>query len=306
MRHLIGVDGGATKSSALLADFNGKIIAERKGRALNYHAVGQKQAEENLRKLLSPFFKKYKGIKTAVIGFAGLDTAYDLRIYKKIVKRVFPAKINFFLFNDARIALEAVSADRNLPRVLIISGTGSSVYGEFKNKQAKAIGWDFLAGDEGSAYWMGMEAIKRTVQFWDGRGKKTILGEMVLRKTRSQNMSQFLSKLYRDWHEKHRDFKKQIASFALEVKKAFSKGDPVAKEIVREGALQLALGVEAVVKRLKVERETVCVGFVGSNFKISGLLTSLCLKIKKKHSRVNFVYKVDPVRGAINLALKIR
>jgi len=40
-QYIIGVDGGATKSSALISQIKGKIISKRVGKALNYHSICQ-------------------------------------------------------------------------------------------------------------------------------------------------------------------------------------------------------------------------------------------------------------------------
>ncbi len=302
MKYFIGVDGGATQSSAAVAGTNGKIISRKSGPALNYHAIGEKQCEKNLRKLLQPLLKKYKVVKTIVIGFAGLDSPQDRQAYKKIVKKVLPRNIKALLFNDAEIALEAACFDHKKPRILIICGTGSSVYGEYGNKKAKAIGWGFLLGDDGSAFWLGSWALRSAVRVWDGREKKTVLEKLVLRKAGKKDISQLIPEIYDYWHEKPEEFKKYIASFATLFHEA--KKDSVAKKIIEQAAEELALGARAVAKKLGIRNKPFCVGFIGSGFKNPGLLPALVGKIKKQHPKVHFVYNVNPLQGAVNLAIK--
>jgi N-acetylglucosamine kinase-like BadF-type ATPase len=303
MKYFIGVDGGATKSSAGVAVADGKIISQKSGPALNYHTLGKNLCERNLRSLLRPLFKKYKRIKRVVIGFAGLDTKKDLQIYKRIVKKVVPAGVKFSLFNDAEIAL-ADFCPKRAAGILVISGTGSSVYGEFGSRKAKAVGWDFLLGDEGSAYWLGLSALRKTIRSWDGRGKKTILGKLVLKKAGKKDIPSLMPEIYKHWHERPQEFKKYIASFAMLFHRPSLQKDPVAKEIIETAAQELALGVKAVIKRLGIKKELLYVGFIGSAFKNPRLSPLLVAKIKKIHPQTHFVYNVNPIKGAINLAIK--
>lgn len=303
MEHVIGVDGGATKSSVLVADTNGKLVCKKAGRGLNYHATGREQARENLKDLLLPIFKKYKKVKMVVIGSAGLDNPKDFSIYNKIAKDTLPKGVKFTIFNDAEIAIAAMGQKE--PKILIISGTGASVFGKFKNRRAKAVGWDFLLADEGSAYWLGLKALKAAVRSWDGREEKSILEKLILEKSGTKRMEDFLPKLYKTWHQKPQDYKKYIASFAPVVDRAYLSRDLLAKKIIEDASKELALGVSAVTKRLQVGSEELTVGFVGSNFKNEKLVELLISRIKKMHPNTRFVHKVNSVEGALNLAIKL-
>ena len=48
------------------------------------------------------------------------------------------------------------------PGVVIIAGTGSIAYGHNGQGQAaRAGGWGYVLGDEGSGYWIGRHALRR-------------------------------------------------------------------------------------------------------------------------------------------------
>src|SRR3990172_12004352 len=103
----LGVEGGATKSTAILADEE-KVLVETNGKSLNYHNIGEATTQKNLQALLSPLLKKIgKQELSAVLGFAGLDTEQDKRTYQKIVRSILPKGSRFDTVNDANIALEA-------------------------------------------------------------------------------------------------------------------------------------------------------------------------------------------------------
>src|SRR5262249_7281093 len=57
------------------------------------------------------------------------------------------------------------------PGVVLIGGTGSVAYGRnAAGCAARAGGWGYLAGDEGSAYWIGRESLTAVALALDGRG----------------------------------------------------------------------------------------------------------------------------------------
>jgi hypothetical protein len=70
------------------------------------------------------------------------------------------------------------------PGVVLSAGTGAIAFGADEyGEKFYADGWGPLIGDEGSGYWMGVEAMKAVCRDQDGRGPKTrlvapILGEM--------------------------------------------------------------------------------------------------------------------------------
>ena len=305
--YIIGIDGGGTGSSALIAQSDGKILEKRNGCALNFYSVGKKNAERNLKALLLPFFKKYKGIKTAVFGFAGLDAPKDFFIYKRMAKQVLPKGVDYLVYNDAETAIENVcpfkfrEGDAETAKILVISGTGATVFGEFKFQKAKSVGWEFLLGDEGSAYWMGISALRAAVRSWDGRGQKTNLEKLILKQAGEKDMFSFLPKIYEEWRNKP-GFKKYIASVSLVVEKACRAKDPLAKKIIKEGADELALGVKAVIYKLGAAKAPIWLGFVGSNFKTPKLQKLLIARIKQASPQTQFNFNVNPSAGALNLA----
>src|SRR5213078_4483038 len=81
--------------------------------------------------------------------------------------------------NDALIALAAGAGDD--PGIVIISGTGSIVYGRNERVEAaRAGGWGHMIGDEGSGYWIGREALAAVMRAGDGRGPETGLTAAML------------------------------------------------------------------------------------------------------------------------------
>jgi len=301
--YVLGIDGGATKSVAALADMNGKIVVLKRGESINIHSIGEARTRKHLKELLSSFIRKYP-VRGAVFGLAGLNTKKDETVYRNLIKKILPSRVRFAVYNDTKIALEATCGGAGA-RILIVSGTGSNVYGEYRGKQVRAGGWDFLLGDEGSAYEFGMKAIRAAIRSYDGRGRKTILENLVLKKAGVSTIPVLIDTIYAIWHKRPNELKYYIASFSSLVDTAFAKGDPLAAAIQKDAAEELFLGARAVIKKLHMGKTRVCVGYAGSNFKAPLLKSLLTRKIKKIAPRAYFVSTIKPVEGAVLLALKL-
>ncbi len=302
----LGVEGGATKSRAILADER-RILAQRTGKSLSYHNIGSANIQKNLKDLLSPLLRKVGKRKlSALFGFAGLDTKQDKRTYQKIVRSILPKGSAFDVVNDAHIALEAKCPEEQ-NRILVISGTGSTVVGQSGNKEAKSIGWDFILGDEGSGYEIGIKVLKSAVQSWDGRIAKTLLEDLVLEQTRCKSIEEFIPKIYRLFRHETEIFKHYIASFAQIVDRGLAQNDWRAQEIKGETHEALLQGVHSVAQRLHIQNEKFCIGIVGSVWNMQGLSEEFQKEIKQQFPRAVFSEKEESgVWGAVLLAKKLK
>ena len=303
----LGVEGGATKSTAILVDENDKILAKHVGKSINYLAIGERKVKTNLKDLLRPILKKAEdnGLY-AVFGLAGLNTPKDDVIYKKLVKSVMPHQAIFDVLNDAEIALEARCPDAK-NRILVIAGTGASVYGKNRKTDAKTTGWDFILGEEGSGYELGLKTMKAAVQSWDGRGPKTILQRLVLKKTGSKSMQDFMPAFYATLNKDMKNMKYFIASFAPLMDEAIQQNDAVALNIRKEATGELVRGVVAVAGRLNFKKECFCLGRIGSIWKMPGFKDQFQKEIKRQFPKVCFSENTDSgAWGAIILAKKLK
>lgn len=304
--YYLAVEGGATKSTALLADERGNVVKEWKGKMLNYHAIGKEEFEKNLAELLDPVLDEAKAYRVrAVFGLAGLNTDEDRTFYKDAIASLLPAGSFCDVVNDAKIALELKCPDAK-HRILVISGTGANVYGESGEKYARSIGWDFILGDEGSSYAVGLKALKAAIQSWDGRREKSVLEELALEKVGVNTMEELNAKIYSEINKKETNLKHYIASFSGLVDEGIRRDDKQAMEIREETARDLLSGIRAVIKRLNLENEEFCIGFIGSGWRMPGLLEMVKKAVKSEFPGASFSANEENagVYGAILLAKK--
>lgn len=302
----LGIDGGASKSTAILVNEKGKMLGERKGGPLNYENIGKERTKRNLRLLLIPLLKKAHGGKIhSVLGLAGLNSRSDQDIYTKIVLSILPKESICEMVNDAKIALES-SCLGEKHRILVIAGTGSSIYGESGKKTAKSSGNGFILTDQGSAYDSGLKAMKMAVKSWDKRCKETLLEKLVIKKAGVKSMEDFILQMHDLFRDQSENMKSYIASFSLVIDSALKKNDWAARRIQKETVDELVLGVCAVGNRLSLKHKEFCLGFMGSQWKMPGLQRDFKRKIKKHFPNVWFSDKNESAAwGAVRMAQQL-
>ncbi len=136
------------------------------------------------------------------------------------------------LSNDAQLLFGAFPDEVG---IVLIAGTGSIALGQDRHgKRARAGGWGYLIGDEGSGYDLGRRGIRAAAKAADGRGLQTSLLPMLLAHWGLEQPLQIIDRVYRD-----RD-KAAIAECAQLVFEAAEAYDPVAARLVQSGAAELA------------------------------------------------------------------
>ena len=150
-RHFLGVDGGGTKTQAVIIDECGRVLGAGLGGPANYDAVGVEVAQSNIAQAVEAA-RQAAGIAdypfaSAYLGLAGVVCARDCEIVHGIARRLNLAAI-VGVDHDCRIALAGGLSGR--PGIVLISGTGSSCFGmNALGDQWRAGGWGYLISDEG-------------------------------------------------------------------------------------------------------------------------------------------------------------
>jgi len=299
--YIAGIDGGASKTVALLADRNGTILGRGKGGPSNYHNIGTEAASAAIKNAL----KRAKAdagirekIEIAVVALAAVDSEHDLRVASYFVKNAKIARMSIVI-HDSVAALYAVT--KGSPGIVVNSGTGSFAAGiNSKGEYARAGGWGYILGDEGSAYDIGLRAIKMTFRSFDGREKTTELIGLLNKRFHIKSVDDLVSRIYGNGLTVE-----QIAAIAPLVIRA-TRYDRISKEIMNDAGVELGELVCAVASRLKMTRQGFPVAAVGGNFRSgSDLLRSLKSRVKKcsPNARITLSH-VDPALGSLSIALE--
>ena len=253
--YIIGIDGGGTKTVGILATETGQHLAQVQSGPANYHVVGEAQTQAVLESVVGELCEKAGVSRTSPIrfclGMAGLGRAADQevigRICDKIGVRAFSNGFRRILTHDAHIAL--VGGAGKQEGVIIISGTGAIVYGiDADGREARASGWGYLLGDEGSGYDIAIKGLRAVVRAADGRDDPTALTNLMLNRIELSAPGE----LIRWVHAAGRD---AIAHLAGIVFDAARNADGVASRIIDAAANELICAAGSVVEQLGFEGE---------------------------------------------------
>jgi N-acetylglucosamine kinase-like BadF-type ATPase len=297
--HVLGIDAGGTKTVCMLADGDGRILSEARGPGANLQASGELAVEKVLHSVMDEAIGD-RGIHPAAIalGIAGVDREDDAAVIRAIMRRI-GAKARVVVVNDALVALIAGAGDA--PGVVIIAGTGSIAYGRnAAGDAARAGGWGFILGDEGSGYWMGRRALRAVVRQSDGRGAPTRLTDGILAHFAVDRPQSLIHEIYQPSMRPSR-----IAAAARVVQQAADEGDEVAQRILDAAAGELVLAARSVTRQLHLEETAFPFILAGGILRaVPSLTRSLetALPALAPNAHVTTL-SVDPAVGAVRLAL---
>lgn len=247
MPYVFGVDGGGSSSRALMITDRGRVVYCGKGPGVNYHEVGASQAVRVIEKLYEEALGAARARRDECVGIglglAGAGRDKDREILEPLFKNAFgdtPLRIT----TDADVALTSGALSDS--GVIVICGTGTMVHGRNEQQEtARAGGYGPLISDEGGGYWLAIQALRRIAQAHDGCGIPTALTASVLEHLQLKDFDGLIH-----WIHSQDASRKRVAEIAPLVVRAASEDDPVADELLNQGADALAIGVEAVHKRL--------------------------------------------------------
>jgi N-acetylglucosamine kinase-like BadF-type ATPase len=265
---VLGVDGGGTKTHAIITDVRQRVLGEGTSGPSNPLRIGIGNAATAIREAIDRACAKARvqraDIVAAEIGLAGVRRG-DLRLrMREALSGLGIHSIE--VVTDADIAL--FGATDGQPGLVIIAGTGSVCCGiNAQGKRVYAGGWGPLAGDEGSGSWIARRALQSVARAGDGRGTETILGEVALSYFNVATTDDLLIAIYAPGMTNER-----IAGFGKCVTEAAKSGDKVAREIVVNAGRELGVAAVAVIRKLRMGRERFQVGYVGGVFAAGDLL----------------------------------
>ena len=297
--HVLGIDAGGTKTVALLADADGRILGEGRAGAANLQTEGELEVEKTLHTAIENATDGQHLTVTAVcLGMAGVDRQDDAGVIRGVMRRL-GFRSNPLIVNDALIAL--VAGAGSSPGVVVISGTGSIAYGvSQQGVAARAGGWGPTLADEGSGYWIGRRALAAVMRDADGRGPQTELTPLVLQHFSLPRPQALVAEIY---HQPQG--RRAIASLGTVVDRARENGDPVAIDIMRNAAEELALAAASVISQLDMRGEQFPIVLAGGMLKESAWLSG---DVRRRLAEVAPRAIVGPLTeqpavGAVRLAL---
>ena len=262
---VVGVDGGTTKTIALAADAQGRILGA--GRGGNSNASGSEIERPMqvvvaaVRQALAQAGLRGEEVALGVFGLAGADWPEDYERREAFLACSGVAR-RVIIKNDALVGWRA--STRQPYGVVITAGTGSNTAIITPAGQEWCYGYYVRYGGAGD---VAREAIYAVLRQEDGRGAPTALTEMVLNRLNRPNPEALLRAMVAG--ELQRE---QVLSLCPLVFEAAAEGDEVAAEIVVKQGLALAEYATAAIRRFGMQGLAFDVVLAGSVFKGRGPL----------------------------------
>jgi N-acetylglucosamine kinase-like BadF-type ATPase len=293
-RFFIGIDGGGTKTTAALCCNQGQILAHAVADASNVLSRPWDEVEQTLRRLIEQVIRQAGAVRDEIdailFGLAGADRPQVKRLILTAFEYDFLDKLH--VDNDAIPAL--FSGTWGAPGVVLIAGTGSIAYGlSGSGRRYRVGGWGYLVGDEGSGFDLGRQAVSAVMREFDGRGKRTMLTELLLSHYAIDSAEEVIHRLYGAANPR-----KELAEASVLVETAAKRGDEVALSLVDRAAEALVELANTCRAKTKEPLPVVLAG---------GLLASDTLLRQRVRAASLFdtvIPVVPPVVGCLVLALE--
>jgi N-acetylglucosamine kinase-like BadF-type ATPase len=293
LRHVIGIDAGGTKTVGLLADETGSVLRDSRAGAANLVMQGELGVEKVLFDVVEALDPPQ--VDALCLGIAGADRPSSLALVGEVLRRLgFRRRVR--VVSDALIALAAGTADAL--GIVLVAGTGSVAFGRDDERTARAGGWGYLLGDEASAYWLGLAAVRQGIRGLDGRGPESTLYERIrgrLGVATPQDLS--------DWFYSQAAPRTAVAELAGVVEEAAREGDAGAEAILGLATEHLVGAAQAVARQLTFPDGFPLVLAGGTFRACPSLQPRLEERLELPGARVERL-TVEPASGAVRLALQ--
>jgi N-acetylglucosamine kinase-like BadF-type ATPase len=241
--YFFGIDGGGTHSRLALADGEGKVLAQSQAGSTNIYSVSKDEVFANLSLLLDLALEtaelEKKDLSAGCLGSAGLGRPGEIAIYRGFFDTLLRPEFPVMLCPDGEILL--CGGLESLEGYCLIAGTGSIALGRSRDgRLARSGGHGYMLGDEGSAAWIGRTAIARILRSQENRDLATEMLPAILATAGLGKSDDLVRYVHHDAD------KAKIAALAPVVTASARKGDPLALDILRNGAEELASLIRSV------------------------------------------------------------
>ncbi len=299
-RYFLGIDTGATKSHALIADEYGRVLGFGESGPGNWEVVGWDGMQATLDGIINQATFQ-AGISRAQIsgaglGLAGYDWPEDYAPHAAIIGQLLPA-VPFALVNDAFLGLPA-GADAGWG-VVVSAGTSCNATGRNPQGQIGRLTGSSRFGEYAGSAELVLFALQAVSRAWSLRGPETALEEAFCTAVGAANVPDLLAGLMRGRYHMHAE--KAPVVFATA-----AAGDAVAMELVRWAGHSLGDLACGITRQLEIADLVFDVVLAGSFYKGSPLIQeAMAETIHALAPRARLVHlTAPPVIGAVLLGME--
>lgn len=268
-RYFLGVDVGATKTHALIAEESGQARGFGEAGPGNHEDVGYDGLAAALRaatnQALTQAGTSIEQIAGAGFGVGGYDWPSERELTRRTIQTL-GLITPFEVVNDAIIGLLAGASEGW--GIAVVAGTGCNCWGWDREhcRTGRMTGMGWRMGEAAGASELVEEAIRFVARDWSRRGPSTRLTQMFVKLTGAKGPEDLLEGVTQERY-------RLGAEAAPMVFQAASEGDSVARQLIEWAGQELGGLALGVVRQIGLESLEFDVVLVGSLYDGSPLLT---------------------------------
>lgn len=245
LSYFLGVDGGGTKTTAIVTDEKGTIVARTVGESINYNSIGYEAAQSNMKDIVDFLMNKIDCdcFEGACIGMSAISEKSSQQDTENFFEGVIKCS-HKIMDSDLAIAMEAMMCEG--PCAMVISGTGSMVVGRDENGDTVHTGgWGYILGDEGSGYQLSIDALRAAITSFEKSSAESMLTQKMMDYYNVKDMHEIINVFYDPPMERS-----QIAKFVSVLFDCAKNNDEAAINIAKNQAKKLANTTIALLRQL--------------------------------------------------------
>lgn len=304
MNYVIGVDGGGSKTHALILDRHGRALGFGLGGCGNHQVHGLGPAMAEIKRAVNSAIEQSRilpeDIEMGCFCLSGADLKEDYRLLIPAMESLGVAR-QVRVKNDTLAALRA--AITRSWGVAVICGSGFNAAARSPGGGEIVMpGLGFISGDWAGGGELSQEIIRMVMRARDGRGEKTLLTEMTLNCLGAPSEEMLLEKLYHEEIAYRELFR--LVPLLFEAAEA---GDAPARKLILRLGQEVAITANALIKRFEMQNLDVEVGLAGGVFRGKGpLLIDTVAQGVHQYAPRAYIRRTryEPVVGAALLALE--
>lgn len=281
--HFIGLDIGGSKTRGIHWH-HGEVVADHSVGSTNVQNVSVDVARANMAEFFAHVDTSQ--ITEVFAGAGGVDTAEDVAALTALIAPFVPAA-QVRVVHDTRLLLAAAGRTTG---VAVIAGTGSAAWGaNAEGAEARAGGWGYRLGDEGSGYWLGREAVRYSLRRMDARLAVDSLTEALLAYCGLSAPGELIAHFHRGTTRRY------WAAASPVVFAAADNGHEAARGLVAQAASDLADLGATVAQRLGMAGPIILGSGMGSN--VPALQEAFTSAMARRGFHDVHILRQDPIFG---------
>ncbi len=301
MRYFLGIDVGASKTHALIADETGRCLGFGQAGGGNHQSVGYDGLEIALTASLAQAAQaaavSAAQIAGAGFGIAGYDFPSDRPQHVHVIAAL-GLSCPLDLVNDGVNGLLA-GATRGIG-VNVTAGSSNNCRGRnAAGQEGRIVGNGPMFGEHGGAVEIVLRGLQMVNYAWIRRSPPTALTRIYLDAAGAKDEMDLMEGLSNDQYELPR-------SLAVAIVEAARGGDEAAGQVVRWAGEELGWLAVAVARQIGMENDEIEIVQSGSVFEAGPLLTAPMAERVLRHCPRARLKRLDgpPVVGAVLLGME--